>query len=105
MFKGLTFRKALELGGFAAGAILVAFGIVAIVMGFNGRSTVRDNLKLEAIVGSPDMTPAAIKQEAADAKLPASTPLPTCSVANQTVDTGDKARCFAQYMRIHALEG
>ena len=31
-------------------------------------------------------------------------PLPTCTVANQSVDNGSRARCFAQYMRIHALE-
>jgi hypothetical protein len=30
--------------------------------------------------------------------------LPTCSVAGQSVDTGSEARCFAEYMRIHALE-
>jgi hypothetical protein len=28
---------------------------------------------------------------------------PSCSVAGQNVDTGDKARCFAQYMRIHTF--
>ena len=47
-------RKALEIGGVAAAAILVAFGIAAIVMGFNGRSTVRTNLKAEQIVGEPE---------------------------------------------------
>src|SRR6185503_20233831 len=30
--------------------------------------------------------------------------LPTCSVAGKPVDNGARARCFAQYMRIHALE-
>ena len=49
-------RKLLEWGGFAAGATLVAFGIVAIIMGFSGRATVADSLKLEKIVGSADMT-------------------------------------------------
>ena len=51
-------RKVFEIGGVVAAAILVAFGIAAIVMGVNGRTTVRDSLKLEQIVGSPDMTPA-----------------------------------------------
>src|SRR5262249_57719852 len=30
---------------------------------------------------------------------------PTCSVAGDQVTSGDSARCFAQYMRIHALGG
>ena len=28
---------------------------------------------------------------------------PSCSVADQLVDTGSEARCFAQYMRIHTF--
>src|SRR4029079_15182887 len=55
--KEFEMRKGLEIGGAVAAAILVASGIAAIVMGVNGRSTVRDSLKLEQIVGSPDMTP------------------------------------------------
>ena len=43
--KSDTVRKLFEIGGFAAGAVLIAFGVVAIVMGFNGRSTVSDSLK------------------------------------------------------------
>jgi hypothetical protein len=97
-------RRIFEYGGIAASIVLVAFGIAAIVLGVNGRSTVQDNLKQEQIVGTPDMTPSAIKAEAAQAKLPASVDLPTCNVAGQLVDTGSEARCFAQYMRIHALE-
>ena len=60
-------RKVLEISGIVAAAVLVAFGVASIVMGVNGRSTVRDSLKLEQIVGSPDMTPAAIKAEAKQA--------------------------------------
>ena len=97
-------RKLFEIGGLVAAVILVAFGIVSVVMGFNGRSTVRDSLKLEQIVGSPDMTPAAIAAEAKDAGLPASVKLPTVSVANKKIDTGARARAFASYMRIHTLE-
>jgi len=103
MFKSPTTRKIFEYGGYAAAVVLVAFGIVTIVMGFNGRSTVNSNLKAEAIVGSPDMTPSAIKAEASKAGLKNVT-FPTCSIAGQTVDTGSEARCFAQYMRIHTLE-
>ena len=97
-------RKVLELGGILAAIVLIAFGVGAIVVGISGRSTVKDNLAQEQIVGTPDMTPTAIKAEAAKSKLPSSIKLPTCSVAGTTVDSGSTARCFAQYMRIHALE-
>jgi hypothetical protein len=97
-------RKLFEIGGLVAAVILIAFGIAAIVMGANGRSTVHDSLKQEQIVGSPDMTPAAIAKEAKEAGLPASIELPTCDIAGKPVDDGDSARCFASYMRIHALE-
>jgi hypothetical protein len=30
--------------------------------------------------------------------------LPTCNFANEPIDTGDEAKCFASYMRVHALE-
>jgi L-serine deaminase len=96
-------RKGFEIGGVVAAAVLVAFGVAAIVMGFNGRSTVRDSLKLEQIVGSPDMTPAAIAAESKKAGL-VGVALPTASVAGMAINTGDRARTFASYMRIHALE-
>lgn len=98
-------RKAFEIGGFIAAAVLIAFGVVAIVMGVNGRSTVNNSLSHEYIVGSSDMTPSAIKAEAKQAGIySAVKDWPTKSVANQQIDTGDKARAFAGYMRIHALE-
>ena len=98
-------RKAFEIGGLVAAAVLVAFGVVAIVMGVNGRSTVNNSLSHEYIVGSSDMTPSAIKAEAKQAGIySAVKDWPTKSVANQKIDTGDKARAFAGYMRIHALE-
>jgi hypothetical protein len=51
------------------------------------------------------MTPAAITAEAKKAGLNVSEiTIPTCSVANKPVDSGASARCFAQYMNIHALE-
>jgi hypothetical protein len=96
-------RKLFEWGGFAAGAILVTFGVVAIVMGFSGRSTVADSLKLERITGTPDMTPALIAKEAKEAGL-TGVSLPTKSVAGMSINSGDRARTFASYMRIHALE-
>jgi hypothetical protein len=97
------FRKLLKWGGFGAGAVLVAFGVVAIIMGFSGRATVANSLKLEKIVGSADMTPALIAKEAKDAGL-VGVDLPTVAVAGETINSGPRARAFASYMRIHALE-
>jgi hypothetical protein len=97
-------RKFFEYGGMAASIVLVAFGIAATVLGVNGRSTVHSNLAQEAIVGTPDMTPSAIRAEAKHAGLPASIELPTVAVAGKAIDTGSRARAFATYMRIHALE-
>jgi hypothetical protein len=96
-------KRFFEMGGVIAGTLLVAFAIGAIAIGVAGRHEVRQNIAREAIVGSPDMTPAAIKSEAAKAGLK-NVDLPTCSVANQSINTGDKAKCFASYMRIHTLE-
>jgi hypothetical protein len=100
----MTKRKLLEYGGVAAGVVMIAIGVVSLVLAIDGRNEVRSSLKQEAIVGSPDMTPDAIATEAKEAGLPATINLPTCSVADQAIDTGAEAKCFAQYMRIHALE-
>ena len=63
-------------GGIAASIILIAFGIGAIYSGVDGRDMVRDNLRAEKIVGTPDS-----------------------SIPGQTVDTGSEAKRFAEYMR------
>ena len=98
-------RKFFEFGGIVAAAVLIGFGIAAIVMGVNGRSTVNNSLKLEQIVGSPDMTPSAIRAEAKKAGLDFSKiSFPTLSVAGKSITNGDRARAFAGYMRIHTLE-
>jgi hypothetical protein len=97
-------RKLFEIGGIVATVVLVVFGTAAIVMGVNGRNTVHDSLKLEQIVGTPDMNKTAIAAEAKKAGLPASIKLPTADVAGKPIDTGARARDFATYMRIHALE-
>lgn len=89
--------------GVGASVVLIAIGIVAIVAAASGRSEVRGDIKREAVVGTPDMTPAAIKGEAQKAGL-TNVSLPTCSVANKTIKTGAQAKCFASYMRIHVLE-
>jgi hypothetical protein len=98
-------RKIFEIGGFIAAVVLIAFGIGAIIMSVNGRNTVHDALAQEQIVGSPDMTPAAIKAEAKQAGLDVtSLSFPSTSVAGLPINTGDRAHAFAGYMRIHALE-
>jgi hypothetical protein len=97
-------RKLFEIGGFAATAVLVVFGVAAIAMGVNGRSTVHNSLALEQIVGSPDMNATAIAAEAKKAGLAASIVLPTADIAGKPINTGQRARDFASYMRIHALE-
>lgn len=117
-----SLKRLLELGGIVAAVVLVGFGIAAIVMGANGRSTVQSNLEQEYIVGSEDMTPAGIAEgiaqvRAAQQKIAAArekagaepiqfteVSAPSCSVAGKLVSNGERARCFAQYMRIHALE-
>jgi F0F1-type ATP synthase membrane subunit c/vacuolar-type H+-ATPase subunit K len=98
-------RKFFEFGGVVAAVVLIAFGITAIAMGVNGRNTVSHSLKQEYIVGSPDMTPAAITAEAKKAGLDVATlDIPSKSVANKPITSGERARTFAGYMRIHALE-
>jgi hypothetical protein len=95
--------RVLKVGGLASGAVLIVFGIAVIVLAINGRNTVHDELKQQQITGTPDMTPTAIKAEGTKSGLKNVT-YPTCDVAGQAIDTGPKARCFAQYMNIHALE-
>jgi hypothetical protein len=99
MSRGQVFRW----GGIVSGVVLIAFGIVTVVLAVNGHNTVSTELKQQKITGTPDMTPEAIKAEGAKAGLK-DVDYPTCSVAGEVVDTGDEARCFAQYMNIHALE-
>src|ERR1035437_2209905 len=101
--RGVIVKKLFAYGGIGASVILIAFGIGATWVGVSGRDQVRSNLKLEQITGTPDMTPSAIKAEAAKAGL-TNVSLPSCSVANKAVNTGARAHCFANYMRIHALE-
>jgi hypothetical protein len=90
-------------GGIAASVILIVFGIGSIAVGAWGIDYTRDHLKNEQIVGSPDMTPEAIKAEGEKAGL-TNVDYPSCNVAGETVDTGQEAKCFADYMRIHTLE-
>src|SRR3954465_8901525 len=75
--------KLLQYGGIAASIILIAFGAGALFMGVSGRAEVRDNLKREQIVGTPDMAK---------------------SVADKPVTTGAWAKAFVGGVRRHTLE-
>ncbi len=84
-------RKLFEIGGIVAGAVLIMFGIAAIYMGVDGRSTVRDSLRQEQITFGAADDPAVAKYAS--------------QWADEQVTTGDQARAFAQVIREHALEG
>jgi uncharacterized iron-regulated membrane protein len=117
-------QKALQIGGYISGIVLIVFGVVTIVLGAWGGHTVNKNLKNEFITGTPDMTPSGIAPEVdaikgeqqkitaaqQDAKIPSAqqttftaVEAPSCSVAGKPVNTGPRAACFGNYMRIHAL--
>jgi hypothetical protein len=86
----MTRKKIWQIGGFIAGAVLIACGAVSIYMGASGFTTVRDSIKQEQIVfGSAD-DPAVAKY--AD------------QWADEQVTNGDQARAFAKIMRMHTLE-
>jgi hypothetical protein len=96
--------RLLKFGGIAAGVILILFGIGSLALSIDSRMTVEDELSAEKIVGSPDMSPEGIAPGVQEAGLEDVVEIPDCDVAEEEIDTGDEARCFAQYMRIHALE-
>ena len=54
-------KKFSEWGGIAASVVLIAFGVGAIYMGLDGRSTVRDSLKTEQITFGAADDPAVAK--------------------------------------------
>jgi hypothetical protein len=69
-------------GGVISSLMLIGFGTGSIAMGVHGRSDVRDSIAREKIVGTPDMA----------------------KVAGKKIDTGSRARDFANGMRKHTLE-
>ena len=85
-------RKLWEFGGFAAGALLVLFGAVAIFLGVNGFTTVRDSVADEQIFFSTQ------------ADEDAATDRYASQWYGEQVKTGDQARAFANIMRTHQLE-
>ena len=98
-------RKVLEIGGVIAAVVLIVVGAGALYTGVQARGTVHDTLAQEHIVGTPDMTPSAIRAEAKQAGLDVSKlSFPSLRWPRKDINTGDRAHAFAGYMRIHALE-
>jgi hypothetical protein len=95
--------RVFRIGGIVSGAVLIAFGVGTIVLAIYGHHTVKTELERQKITGTPDMSPSAIQEEANKAGLK-NVDLPSCDVAGKPIDNGQRARCFAQYMNIHALE-
>jgi hypothetical protein len=91
------------IGGFAAGAVLILFGVAALYLGGTSYLLVGDELSQEKIVGGQDMSPEGIAPGVEEAGLE-DVEIPECDVVDEEIDTGEEARCFAEYMRIHALE-
>jgi hypothetical protein len=85
-------RRIWEIGGFVAGGVLIVFGAVAIFMGINGMTTVRDSIKDENIFFST--------QEDGDA----ATDKYASEWYGEQVTDGEQARAFANIMRTHQLE-
>lgn len=85
----MTKRRFLEIGGLIAGAVLIVFGVVAIALGVNGYTTVRDSIADEQIYFGSVEDPAVAKHAA--------------NWAEEQVTTGDQARAFALVMREHSL--
>lgn len=83
-------KKIWEIGGFLAGAVLILFGAVAIFMGVDGYTTVRDSIEQEGIVFGTADDPAVAEHAE--------------QWAGEQVKTGDQARAFALIIREHALE-
>jgi hypothetical protein len=86
----MNMKRILEIGGLVAGVVLIVFGVVAIYMGVDGRSTVRDSIKQEQIYFGEASDPAVAKFAP--------------QWADQQVVNGDQARAFAKVMREHTME-
>jgi hypothetical protein len=92
-------RRIFWIGGLAAGALLIVLGAIWIWQGATARDEVQDTISREQIVGSPDMSPETFEGEVEGVEIP------SCDVADEPITTGTEARCFADWMRVHALEG
>ena len=81
-------RKLFAYGGIAASAILVAFGIGAIVIGTTGLADVRAEITAQKITATPDAA------ELTNGRLQ----------AGQAITNGAEARAFADIMEHHTLD-
>ena len=81
-------RKFFEYGGWVAGAVLIVFGAIAIMMGVNGRNEVRNSLAAQQITAGDDAA------EITNGKLQ----------NGAVINTGAKAREFAKVMEFHTLK-
>jgi hypothetical protein len=95
--------RLLRIGGVVSGIVLVAFGVAVIVLAVWGQHTITTELKRQKITGTPDMTPSATRQAVDEAGLK-DVSIPSCDVAGKPIDSGTRARCFAEYMNVHGLE-
>ena len=86
----MRMRKPFEIGGVIAGAVLIAFGAVAIYMGADGRSTVRNSIDQEQIFFGAADDPVVAKYAS--------------KWAGDQVKTGTQARAFAEVIHGHALK-
>ena len=97
-------NRAFTVGGVLASIVLIVAGIGTIVVAASGQSDVRDKIEQERIVGTPDMNPEDTRAAVEEAGLADIIDIPSCEVADKEIDSGDRAKCFAEYMRVHALE-
>jgi hypothetical protein len=91
-------RRLFWAGGLVAGVLLIVAGGLWIWQGADARQEVKDTISREQIEGSPDMSRATFEDQ-----VPPGVTLPTCDVAGEAITTGEEARCFAEWMRVHAL--
>jgi hypothetical protein len=81
-------KQVFAYGGIVASLILIAFGVGAIAIGIDGRSEVRDAIAEQNITATPDAG------ELSNGKLK----------PGEAINTGAKAKAFADVMEHHALE-
>jgi hypothetical protein len=82
--------RALQIGGYISGGVLIVLGIVVVVLGIWGFMFTRDHIKQEGIVFGPASDPAVAEHAE--------------KWAGDPVETGSQALAFAEVMREHTLE-
>jgi hypothetical protein len=82
--------RALQIGGYISGGVLIVLGVVVVVLGIWGFMFTRDHIKQEGIVFGPASDPAVAEHAE--------------KWAGDPVETGSQALAFAEVMREHTLE-